>query len=161
MRRTTPHPDFIAAPARRQWRGRSLRELWATMTRWAEHAAQTMDGGHLPIWYVLEGGALVALDYDGQGRRVLRIARSSAPADGGAAFRRECETFLAHFGCTHWTPEPDPDASGIAMLYREGAELFNACARCSRPLDVAAQLHGDGETCTTCVSAARREEVTS
>lgn len=124
MKRTAPHPDYAAASVRRRWRGRPLRQLWAELTRWAEHAAQTMDGVDLPIWYVLEGGALVSLDFDGQGRRVLRIARSSAPDDGGEAFQRECAVFARHFGVSDWTAELDPHAQGIAMLYREPATLF-------------------------------------
>jgi hypothetical protein len=156
--RAAPHPDFTTAPVHRRWRGRSLRELWATMERWARYAARDMSGDGLPVWYVLEGGALVSLNVDGTGRRVLRIARSSKPADP-TAFARECAVFAQHFGITGWTPERDDSAPGIAAIYREPATLFDGACACGKPFDPNAALY-DGEQCSACKMSAKREGVT-
>lgn len=144
------HAAFQAAPREHRWT-RTLPELG----RWLTREIQDAPGWG---WYVLRGGACVALRVvPGSTRRELRISRGEVPRgeDGPAKFAAECRIFLKEFGWEHWASIPiTEEVQGIAALFRE-PEGTRVCASCGAGLDENARLYGDGETCSTCAARAK------
>lgn len=143
-------PLESAAPPRMEWSGR-LHELLPVLTAEARAAG---DGAWK--WRQLSHGALVSLQLETDGRRLVRIARAEAPANQRARERweSELEIFARHLGTTSWQRRDDPEAKGAAALYLELWQGETApgqaqCGRCQKPIPFD-PVWGPAQKCDSC-----------
>lgn len=108
-------PLESTAPGPIKWSGR-LSELLPVLTAEARLAG---DGA----WKFrhLTHGALVGLQLESDGRRLVRIARAEKPATEHARGRwaSELEIFVRHLGIAGWSQTEEADAAGVAVRYLE------------------------------------------
>jgi hypothetical protein len=150
----SPHPDYLSVPAERRW-GKSLEDLVKHLSEAAMKRRGQWD------WYVLPGGALVAMRMNEENwHRELRIARRTAPLDpaGWGAWEREVGIFLEHFGGADRF-ERIASVEGTAdVTYRmllRGEKADGRCVHCGQPAEQGPYKEA---VCTRCATRLGAEE---
>lgn len=115
------HPDFNTASEQHRWTG-SLAELMVRLVERAPKAKGAWD------YYVLPGGALVAMKVDAKTfAKVLRISRRAIKDPSEARFTAEVATFAKKMGVEDWLP------ATVTITRTADEDTYHAEAVLARP----------------------------